>query len=54
MGEEWSPIFTAIVEKKNRIVIPSAIRRILDIGEGDIVEVKIRRVGRKWKILRGQ
>jgi AbrB family looped-hinge helix DNA binding protein len=52
MSDEWSPTFTAIVEKKNRIVIPAAIRRILDISEGDIVEVKVKKVGRKWKILR--
>jgi len=34
MNEEWSPIFTAIVEKKNRIVIPSTIRKILNIRRG--------------------
>ena len=52
MDEEWSPIFTAIVERKYRIVIPSPVRRVMNIGEGDVVEVQVRRVKRQWKVLR--
>jgi looped-hinge helix DNA binding domain, AbrB family len=50
--DDWSPIFTAMVEKKYRVVIPSVIRKALGISEGDLVEVKIRKVGRKWRMLR--
>ncbi len=50
--EEWSPVFTVMVEKKYRIIIPTVIRKILGLEPGDLIEVKIRRVGRKWKVLR--
>lgn len=52
MEEEWSPVFTAMVERKYRIVIPPLLRRVLGLREGDLVEVRIRRVGKKWKVLR--
>jgi bifunctional DNA-binding transcriptional regulator/antitoxin component of YhaV-PrlF toxin-antitoxin module len=50
--ENWSPIFTAMVERGYRIVIPSTIRKILRVEEGDVLEVKVRKVKGKWKILR--
>jgi AbrB family looped-hinge helix DNA binding protein len=49
---EWSPTFTSMVERKYRIVIPAVIRKVLQIEEGDVVEVRIRKVGKGWKILR--
>ncbi|MEM1865978.1 MAG: AbrB/MazE/SpoVT family DNA-binding domain-containing protein [Ignisphaera sp.] len=52
MEEEWSSTFTAKVETKYRIWIPRVIRQMLDLNEGDIVEVKIRVVKRRG-ILRG-
>jgi len=52
MEEEWSPIFTSMVEKNYRIVIPSPIRKVLQLSEGDLIEVRIRKCGKKWKILR--
>ena len=45
-GEEWSPTFTARVEKKYRVWIPRTIRELMDVEEGDYVEVKIRVVKR--------
>ncbi len=47
-GEEegWSPTFTARVETRNRIWIPRVVRELLDLKEGDIVEVKMRVVKR--------
>ena len=47
ISEEWSPVFTARVEKRYRIWIPRVIRDELGVEEGDIVEVKIRVVKRK-------
>jgi AbrB family looped-hinge helix DNA binding protein len=52
MAEEWSPTFAARVEAKYRVVIPPVVRRMLDLHEGDVVEVKVRKVG-SWRILRG-
>jgi AbrB family looped-hinge helix DNA binding protein len=52
LSEEWSPVFTALVEKKNRIIIPRVIRLALGIEPGDLVEVRVRKVGRKWRALR--
>jgi len=49
---EWSPTFTAMVERKHRIVIPSVVRRLLQLEEGDVVEVRVRKVGKAWKISR--
>lgn len=51
MSENWSPTFTARIEKKYRIWIPKVIRELLDIREGDIVEVRIR-VHERRKLLR--
>lgn len=45
-GEEWSPTFTARVERKYRIWIPRTVRELMDVEEGDYVEVKIRVVKR--------
>jgi bifunctional DNA-binding transcriptional regulator/antitoxin component of YhaV-PrlF toxin-antitoxin module len=45
-GEEWSPTFTARVEKKYRIWISRIVRELMDVKEGDYVEVKIRVVKR--------
>lgn len=45
--DDWSPVFTAIFEKRGRIWIPKTIREYLGISEGDYVEVKIRLVKRK-------
>lgn len=50
--EDWSPTFAARVEKKFRIWIPRVIREVMDIKEGDIVEVRIRVVEKKRGILR--
>ncbi|MEM1672360.1 MAG: AbrB/MazE/SpoVT family DNA-binding domain-containing protein [Archaeoglobaceae archaeon] len=52
MEEEWSPTFTAKVETKYRLWIPRVIRSMLDLKEGDIVEVRIR-VAKRRGILRG-
>jgi AbrB family looped-hinge helix DNA binding protein len=49
---EWSPTFTAMIERKYRIVIPPVLRKVMDLSEGDLVEVRIRRVGKAWKVLR--
>jgi AbrB family looped-hinge helix DNA binding protein len=46
-GEEWSPTFTARVERKYRIWIPRTVRELMDLEEGDYVEVKIRVVKRR-------
>jgi AbrB family looped-hinge helix DNA binding protein len=51
-GEDWSPTFTAMVEKNYRVVIPSVIRKLLNLKEYDVLEVKVKRV-RSGKILRG-
>jgi AbrB family looped-hinge helix DNA binding protein len=45
--EEWSPTFTARVERKYRIWIPRTVRELMDVEEGDYVEVKIRVVKRR-------
>jgi len=45
--EDWSPVFTARVERKSRIWLPRAIRELLNINEGDYLEVKVRVVTRK-------
>lgn len=51
-NEEWSPTFTAMVEKNYRVVIPSVIRKLLNLKEYDVLEVKVKRV-KSGKILRG-
>ena len=51
-GEDWSPTFTAMVEKNYRVVIPSVIRKLLNLKEYDVLEVKVKRV-KSGKILRG-
>jgi len=38
--------FRTKVQKLRRIVIPKAIAQLLDIKEGDYVDVKIRKVGK--------
>ncbi len=45
--EEWSPVFTARVERRNRIWIPRIIREELGLKEGDLVEVRVRVVKKK-------
>jgi len=50
--DDWSPTFTVMIEKKYRVVIPSVIRKLIELSEGDLVEVKIRKVGKKWRMLR--
>jgi AbrB family looped-hinge helix DNA binding protein len=50
--EGWSPVFTCRVEKKYRIWIPRTIRQLLNLYEGDYVEVKIRVVERKGLLRR--
>jgi len=53
MGDDEKPItFVAKVEKKYRIFIPRAVREVLEIVEGDYVEVIIKRVKRSAKIPR--
>lgn len=52
MEENWSPIFTARIEKKNRIWVPKVIRELMEIEEGDVVEVKIKVYQKGKKILR--
>lgn len=51
VSEDWSPVFTSRVERKYRIWIPRVVRELLNLKEGDIVEVKIR-VVQKRGILR--
>lgn len=51
-SEDWSPTFTAMIERKYRIVIPAVLRKVMELNEGDLIEVRIRRVGRQWKVLR--
>jgi len=46
-NEEWSPTFTCQIEKRYRIWIPRAIRLLMELREGDYVEVKLRVVRRK-------
>ncbi len=43
MSEE---VFKAVVRAKYRITIPPVVRKLLSIRVGDVVEVRIRRVGR--------
>jgi len=53
MAENEKPItFVARVEKKFRIFIPKTVREILEIDEGDYVEIIIKRVKRSAKISR--
>jgi len=52
MQEESPPIsFVARVEKRYRIFIPKTVREVLEIDEGDYVEVVIKRVKRSPKII---
>jgi len=50
--EEWSPIFTCQIEKKFRIWIPKTVRLLMDLREGDYVEVRLRIVKRKGLLRR--
>jgi AbrB family looped-hinge helix DNA binding protein len=38
-------ISTVQVQRNGRVSIPAPVRRELDIERGDVVEVKVRRVG---------
>lgn len=45
--DDWSPVFTAVFEKRGRIWVPKPIRSYLGVSEGDYLEVKLRLVGKK-------
>ena len=44
--------FVAKIEKRYRIFIPKRVREVLELEEGDYVQVKIRRVKQAEKIVR--
>jgi AbrB family looped-hinge helix DNA binding protein len=44
--------FIARVEKRYRIFIPKSVREVLDINEGDYVQVFIRKVRESEKLTR--
>lgn len=44
MEENWSPMFTAKVDRAWKIWVPRAVRDFLMLDKGDFVEVKVRLV----------
>jgi len=46
MGEQT---FTAKIISEGRITVPETTRMLLDLKEGDIVEVKLRRIEKEVK-----
>jgi len=46
MEDDWSPIFTAKVDKAWKLWLPKAVRDFVDLEKEDFVEVKIRVVKR--------
>jgi len=46
MEENWSPTFTAKVDKAWKLWLPKAVRDFSDLRKGDFVEVRIRVVKR--------
>jgi len=46
MEDDWSPIFTARVDKAWKLWLPKAVREFVDLEKADFVEVKIRVVKR--------